>query len=63
MDKYCLVKTIVANLYKNPSFRSELVTQALIKEKLLILDDKDNWYKVKQWDGYESWIHKFYIID
>ena len=63
MDKYCIVTTIVANLYKKPSFTSELVTQALIKEKLLILANQDNWYKVKQWDSYESWIHKFYIKD
>jgi len=63
MNKYCIVTTIVANLYKKPSFTSELVTQALIKEKLLILDNQDNWYKVKQWDSYESWIHKFYIKD
>ena len=63
MDNYCIVTTIVANLYKKPSFTSELVTQALIKEKLLILANQDNWYKVKQWDSYQSWIHKFYIKD
>jgi len=63
MNKYCIVTTIVANLYKKPSFTSELVTQALIKEKLLILANQDNWYKVQQWDSYESWIHKFYIKD
>ena len=61
MSEYCIVKTIVANLYKEPSFKSELVTQALLKEKLYILDKKHNWYNVKQWDGYESWVHKFYI--
>ena len=63
MEKYCVVKTIVANLYKQPSFTSELVTQALLKEKLLILDQKNNWYKIRQWDNYESWIHSFYIGD
>ena len=63
MSEYCIVKTIVANLYKEPSFKSELVTQALLKEKLYILDKKHNWYNVKQWDGYESWVHKFYIAD
>ena len=61
MDKYCLVKTRVANLYKKPSFVSELVTQALINESMLILEKSDNWYKVKQWDNYEAWIHNFYI--
>ena len=61
MDKYCLVKTRVANLYKKPSFVSELVTQALINESMLILEKSDNWYKVKQWDDYEAWVHNFYI--
>jgi cell wall-associated NlpC family hydrolase len=63
MNKYCVVKTIVANLYKEPSFTSELVTQALIKEKLCILEEQGNWCKVKQWDNYESWIQKFYLMD
>ena len=61
MRKYCLVKTSVANLYKNSSFKSELVTQALHLEKLLILEQDNNWYKVRQWDNYESWIHSFYL--
>ena len=60
---YCLVKTSVANFYKNPSFTSELVTQGLIWEKLIICDKKDNWFQVKQRDGYIAWVHSFYAID
>ena len=60
MNKNCVVKTLVANLYSEPSFKSELLTQALINENLKILETQDNWYKVKQWDNYISWIHKFY---
>ena len=60
MNKNCVVKTLVANLYSEPTFKSELVTQALINENLKILEIHDNWYKVKQWDNYISWIHKFY---
>ena len=60
---YCLVKTSVANFYKNPSFTSELVTQGLIWEKLIICDKKDNWFQVKQRDGYIAWLHSFYVID
>ena len=63
MNKTCIVKTSVANLYNASSFKSELVTQALYHEKLLILDQDKNWYKVRQWDNYESWIHSFYVID
>jgi len=61
MNNYCLVKTKVANLYKDPSFSSELITQALIGERMLVLDNQDNWYKVMQWDKYQSWVHNFYI--
>ena len=35
MHKSILVNTSVANLYKTPSFKSELVTQALYGEELL----------------------------
>ena len=56
-----VVKTNVANLYKSPSFKSELITQAIFLEKLLIVSEEKKWYQVKQWDGYESWIHSFYL--
>jgi len=60
---YCLVKTSIANLYKNSSFSSELVSQALIWELLIICDKKDNWFQVKQRDEYVAWVHSFYVID
>ena len=63
MDKHCIVDTSVANLYNNPSFTSELVTQALFWEHLLICNKKDNWIQVKQSDGYTAWVHSFYITD
>ena len=58
-----VVKTDVANLYKSPSFKSELITQAIFQEKLLILSQEKNWYQVKQLDGYESWVHSFYLFN
>ena len=58
-----IVNTSVANIYESCSFSSQLVTQALIWEKLIICDNKNNWYKVKQQDGYIGWIHEFYTID
>ncbi len=61
--KQCIVKSSIAPLYLNPSFKSELVSQALIWENLTILDKKSNWYKVRQWDSYISWIHNSYISD
>ena len=59
--KQCIVKSSIAPLYSNPTFKSELVSQALIWEDLTILDKKSNWYKVRQWDSYISWVHNSYI--
>ena len=54
---YCVVKTSVANFYKNSSFTSELVSQGLIWEALIICDKKENWFQVKQRDGYIAWVN------
>ena len=59
----CIVKSSIAPLYLNPSFKSELVSQALIWEYLIILEIKNNWFKVKQWDEYVSWIHNSYVLN
>ena len=56
-----VVKTSLANLYSEPKFNSEMISQALLWEKVKILDNFDNWYKIKQWDNYESWVHEFYL--
>ena len=55
------VKTTYANIYDKPTFSSSMVTQALFWEKLEVLSSKGSWFKVKQWDGYEGWVHSFYI--
>ena len=62
-NEYKIVYSSVASIYNKPTFTSELITQALIWEELLICNKKNNWYKVKQRDGYIGWIHSFYIVD
>tara|TARA_Y100001970_G_scaffold294372_1_gene452050 strand:+ start:9663 stop:10490 length:828 start_codon:yes stop_codon:yes gene_type:complete len=62
-NEYKIVLSSVASIYSKPSFKSELITQALFWEKLTILDSKDNWYKIKQRDNYIGWIHSFYVTD
>ena len=57
------VRTPVANLYRSHTFMSDQVTQALMGEAVEILDSHESWFKVRQWDAYESWIHKFYLLD
>ena len=62
-DEYKIVLSVIASIYNKPSFSSELITQALFWEKLLVCDKKNNWYKVKQRDGYVGWVHSFYTRD
>ena len=57
------VRTPVANLYRSHSFMSDQVTQALMGETVQILDTHESWFKIRQWDGYESWINSFYLMD
>ena len=62
-NEYKIVSTSIASIYNKPSFSSELVTQALIWEALIVISKKDNWYKVQLKDKYIGWIHNFYITD
>lgn len=58
---YASIKSSIANIYSKPSFKSELITQAFIFEKVKINNKKDNWYFIEQSDNYVGWIHKFYL--
>ncbi len=57
------VNVSVAGIYSKPRFSSEMVTQALLGEKMTVSRKEDNWLLIKQWDGYEGWIHEHYVVD
>ena len=40
-----------------------MISQSLLWEKLKIIESNASWYKVKQFDNYEGWIHEFYTIE
>lgn len=53
----CLLSVIPCR--KEPSHRSEMVTQLLFGEHFVILKEEKDWYNIKNiYDGYESWIEK-----
>lgn len=60
---YFIINTAVANVYEKPSHNSVVVTQALMGESCRILDYRDKWYLLQQWDGYEGWMYYFYGIE
>lgn len=57
-----IINVAVVNLFSDASFQSAIVTQAVLGETCVILDRRENWFLVKQWDNYSGWVHKFYGI-
>lgn len=57
--EYFIINTAVVGIYKEATHQSEMVTQALFGETCKILDQKNEWYLIKQWDGYEGWLYSF----
>lgn len=59
---YFIINVSVMNVYKKPSFNSAVTTQALLGESCPVIGQSENWYNIKQWDGYEGWVNGFYGI-
>ena len=56
-----VVNSAVANVYREPAFGAEVVTQAILGEQTQVLDREGKWYRVRQWDDYEGWLYYFYL--
>lgn len=54
-----VVNTSVANVYAEPTFASEVVTQAILGETPKVLDQRGKWFQLEQWDGYQGWVYHF----
>jgi cell wall-associated NlpC family hydrolase len=57
------VGTNLADLHAEPSFLSELLTQVTNGVPLEILDQRKDWCRVRQRDGYEGWTYAPYLTD
>ncbi len=55
------INVSVANLYKNSCYESEIITQGLLGEDVQILQNKNDFIKIRQKDGYKSWISRHQI--
>ena len=55
---FFIINVSVANIYNEPDFTSQVVTQGLLGESCKVLEHNDNWVKIQQWDNYEGWINK-----
>jgi len=56
------VSVSVANLYREDNYRSEIISQALLAEKIFIEEKQKNFSKIKQTDDYSGWISNYQWI-
>ena len=57
-----IVKVSVCGIFAEPTFKSEMVNQALKSDQVQIIDKKGDWYQVcLEYDGYQGWIHEMYF--
>ena len=63
MSSTMVISTAVAPVHKEASFTSEMITEGLMWESVSILSKKDNWCRVTMEDGYEGWMHYFYLSE
>ena len=61
MSSTMVISVAVAPIHKEATFTSEMTTQGLMFESIGILGKQDNWFNVKMEDGYEGWMHHFYL--
>ncbi|HUP20419.1 MAG TPA: C40 family peptidase [Gemmatimonadota bacterium] len=52
----------VAHLRREPSHASELVTQILLGEEVLVLRAEGEWLRVQAGDGYVAWVHRHSVV-
>lgn len=61
-----MVKTVnvsVSNVYKDSTYKSEIINQALLGEVVEILESQNDFDYIKQLDSYEGWIRNNQLVD
>ncbi len=56
-----VINDTVADVFKEASIQSDRISQAIFNQPVEILQEKDNWVKVKVIDGHIGWIKSRYI--
>lgn len=63
MAFHTFVNVSCANLYRNPTYHTEIDSQVILWEKLEILDKKNDFFKVVAEDGYKGWLSKYQVAE
>lgn len=52
----------IASIYREATFQSETISQTHLAETLEVLEEEVDWVRVRQEDGYEGWIARFFVV-
>ncbi len=59
---YGIVQYSVVNMRAQSVFQSELVNQVLLGTIVPVLDKRDEFYLIRNWDGYQGWISRHGLV-
>jgi hypothetical protein len=62
MMEYGVINVSVSNHYSKPTSVSDVVTQGLLGEKVEILEIQETHVRIRQQDGYKSWIPEDQLV-
>lgn len=62
LPKRAIVKVYACGIFSEPTFKSEMINQAILWEEVRINDKFNEWYKIKlKRDGYVGWVNGMYL--
>jgi len=56
-----LTNVSIAFVYRDAAFKSETTSQTYLGETLDVLQEQEDWLLVRQEDGYDGWVAKFFV--
>lgn len=63
MTLQVLTNVSIAFVYRDAAFKSETVSQTHLGETLQVLEEQNDWLFVRQEDGYEGWVARFFVVE
>jgi cell wall-associated NlpC family hydrolase len=63
MQDKAIINVSVANIYREASYRSEVITQGLLNERVDVIERDNDFSKIILPDGYPGWINNHQLCD
>ena len=60
-SEHATVRTPLAPVFAEPRVASAQISQLVAGRRLELLEERDDWYRVRGADEYEGWVHRGYL--